>query len=374
MQNPLISIPALAQSADSVPLRATHSGTARFRERFHGDFAADYFRETTFGPIASSIGVGTYLGESSDADDAAYETAIRHAIESGVNVIDTAINYRGQRSECSVGAALQQLFAGGKATRQELIVCSKGGYIPLDRAAPASRTAYQAYVQREFIDSEILRPEDIVAGGHSLAPRFLRYCLAKSRQNLGLRAIDIYYVHNPGQQLGSVTAEELLQRMRSAFTVLEEAASRGDIGVYGVATWDELRTPPGSPNHVSLEALVAIAQELAGDRHHFRAVQVPTNLGMLEAIRTPTQSIRGELSTLSDAAAEFGLTLVASATLLQGKLATGLPQLLHDHFPACTTDAQRAIAFARSLPGITTSLVGMKRSAHVDENLAAARS
>jgi aryl-alcohol dehydrogenase-like predicted oxidoreductase len=42
---------------------------------------------------------------------------------------------------------------------------------------------------------------------------------------------------------------------------------------------------------------------------------------------------------------------------------------LVDAFASLETDAQRAIAFARSIPGVTTALVGMKRVEHVDENL-----
>ncbi|MBI3330901.1 MAG: hypothetical protein HYZ96_02170 [Candidatus Omnitrophica bacterium] len=41
--------------------------------------------------------------------------------------------------------------------------------------------------------------------------------------------------------------------------------------------------------------------------------------------------------------------------------------------PGCQTDAQRAIQFARSTPGITTALTGMKRTAHVEDNLMLAR-
>ena len=233
----------LTPSVDPPVLRASAEGTAGFRRRFADQTSPDFHRPTTFGLTVSSIGLGTYLGEATDANDAAYEAAVGHAIALGINLIDTAINYRNQQSERAVGAALQQVIASGAATRQELVVCSKGGYIPLDRNPPATRDEYREYVKREFLDQQILRADEIVAGGHSLAPRFLRYCLAKSRQNLGLRTIDTYYLHNPEQQLGSVPQDEFLQRIRGAFAMLEEAALRGEICVYGCATWDGLRVP-----------------------------------------------------------------------------------------------------------------------------------
>jgi aryl-alcohol dehydrogenase-like predicted oxidoreductase len=353
--------------------RATPEGTARFVERFAPRFTADFYRAVSLGVQVSSIGLGTYLGEASDTDDDAYATAARRAIAGGINLIDTAINYRCQRSERAVGAALQQVIQAGDATRGELVVCTKGGYIPLDQSAPRSREEYQAYVKREFIDPVILRPEEIVGGGHSLAPRFLRYCLAKSRQNLGLRTIDLFYLHNPEQQLGVIERDELYGRIELAFTALEEAADRGDISSYGIATWDGLRAAPDSPGHLSLERVFDAARRVGGAEHRFRAIQLPVNLAMSEAVRAQTQVLKGRSVTVVEAAAELGLTTIGSATLMQARLTSKLPAALHEHFPTLTTDAQRAIAFARTLDGVGASLVGMKSVAHVDENLASAR-
>jgi aryl-alcohol dehydrogenase-like predicted oxidoreductase len=197
----------------------------------------------------------------------------------------------------------------------------------------------------------------------------LKYCVASSRQNLGVRTIDVYYLHNPGQQLATVASDELRQRLRAAFVAMEECVSRGDIGVYGVATWDELRVPPDSPRHLSLEGLVDLAKEVAGEGHHFRAVQLPINLAMQEAIRVPTQLLDGNLVPALSAASGLGLTVIASASLMQSRLAAGLPEPVREAFPNCITDAQRAIAFTRSVPGVTTALVGMKNAEHVDENI-----
>ena len=357
---------------DLQPLHATASGTARYQKRFESLFRPDHFREA-FGIHVSSIGIGTYLGDSTDEVDAAYRTAVQSAIESGINVLDTAINYRCQRSERACGSAIRQAVAAGRIHRDELVVCSKAGYVPLDTVPPDSRESYQAYVKREFLDTEIIRRDELVAGGHCFGSRFLRFCLAKSRQNLGLRTIDVYYLHNPEQQAAALGHEIFLARVREAFATLEESASRGEIGAYGCATWDGLRTPRGAKGHIELEMLVAVAREIAGDQHHFRAVQLPINLAMPEAVREPTQSVDGRLVTAVDAAAALGLVVVASATLMQSRLASNLPPALAEHFPALSTDAQRALAFTRSLPGVATALVGMKRVDHVEENLAAAR-
>lgn len=364
---------AVDAATDAAPSpRATDAGTLRYRHRFAAHFAADFFRPTPLGVTVASVGIGTYLGEPSASDDDAYAAAIEHAARSGINLVDTALNYRGQRSERAAGAAVRNLTASGDVSRAELVVCSKGGYIPLGAQPPASRDEYRAYVKREFVDTEILRPTEIVGGGHSLAPRFIRFCLAKSRQNLGVRCIDVYYLHNPEQQASAVSHDELMTRIRSAFVILEDAATRGEIGAYGCATWNGLRSSPDAPEHLELEALVALARDVGGNDHHFRAVQMPISLAMPEALRAPTQSVRGQMLPAAEAAAALDLMVVGSATLMQGKLTSGLPAAVADAFPSLENDAQRAIAFARSAPGVTTALVGMKRVEHVDENLRAA--
>jgi aryl-alcohol dehydrogenase-like predicted oxidoreductase len=358
---------------DPATLRATIGGTARYARRFERLFVPGFHRQTTFGLSVSSLGIGTYLGECDDREDGAYTRSVLHAIDSGVNLIDTAINYRCQRSELAVGAAIQEAISRGEVARESLMVCTKGGYVPLDHEAPKNREAYQGYVQREFIDRGIFAADDLVAGGHCLAPRFLLYCIAKSRQNLGLRTIDVYYLHNPEQQLSVIGRKQVQARLRTAFTSLEEAAGRGDIGVYGCATWNGLRVPPEARGHLSLEELVGLARDVAGDRHHFRAVQLPINLAMPEAVRAETQTLRDHLVTPLEAARELGLTVIGSASLMQAKLASGLPEPMRELFPHCETDAQRAIEFTRTMAGVTTALVGTREPRHFDENLGCAR-
>jgi aryl-alcohol dehydrogenase-like predicted oxidoreductase len=119
----------------------------------------------------SSIGIGTYLGGDDEASDRAYTKAIAHAVGLGANVIDTAINYRFQRSERAVGAALKRLFSSGQSSRDELIIATKGGFIPFEEHAPKSQEEMQSYVEENFIRPGVLFREDIVAGCHSLKPR-----------------------------------------------------------------------------------------------------------------------------------------------------------------------------------------------------------
>jgi aryl-alcohol dehydrogenase-like predicted oxidoreductase len=357
--------------ADS-PARASVTGTERLAARFAAERIPDFYRHAAGGILASSIGIGTYLGEPDDADDRRYEEALRAAVSAGLNVVDTAINYRCQRSERVVGRALAALFDDRVARRDEVIVCSKGGYIPLDGSPPASRDEYNALIEREYFARGVMRPEDVVGGGHCMAPGYLADQVARSRANLGLETIDVYYLHNPEQQVASIGRELFQRRLVRAFEALESRVDAGDIAAYGCATWNGLRVDPGSRESLSLEELVGAAREVAGDAHHFQYVQLPVNLAMSEALRTPTQRVGTRERTALEAASELGLVVVASASLMQSALARSLPTAVRDALPRYDTDAQRALAFVRGVPGITTALVGMRGAKHVAENLAIA--
>lgn len=348
--------------------QATTPGTRRFAER--APARDDDFRRVLPRKLAvSALGLGTYLGDCTDEDDAAYAAVVHAALAAGVNLFDTAINYRCQRSERALGRALVEAVASGEVRRDEVVVCSKGGYVPLDGAPPASRAEYDAYLEREFYAPGILERDALVRGGHSIAPRFLAHQLDRSRENLGLRAIDVYHLHNPEEQLLAVDRPTFLARVRDAFALLEERAVSGDIAGYGCATWTGFRVTPDHRQHLALAELVALARDVGGTAHHFRAVQLPVSLAMPEAARLPTQRLGRRLVPLLEAADALGVGVIGSAPLLQGKLASGMPVEMHAHFPGCTTDAQRAIRFASSLPGVSAVLAGMRSPAHLHENV-----
>jgi aryl-alcohol dehydrogenase-like predicted oxidoreductase len=348
---------------------ATPEGTATYRDRTAGDLPAEHFRELD-GLAVSSIGLGTYLGDEDDETDRRYGQAIVHAVNLGCNVFDTAINYRAQRSERVLGQALLLLEREGGFPREQIVVCTKGGYVPFDGGVPADPAGW---IADTYIRTGILRPEELVGGAHAMSPRYLDDQVARSLRNLGVAAIDLYYLHNPETQLSRVPRPEFLVRFRAAVEALERQVASGRIGRWGIATWNGFRRPPSARDHLSLEELVGAAVEVAGPGHHLKAIQLPYNLGMPEAHAAQTQRLGGEPLTVTEAAARLGVAVVASAAILQGQLARPLPQPLADAFPGLDTSAQRALQFARSTPGVTTALVGMSQTAHVAENLAVAR-
>lgn len=346
---------------------ATAEATAAYRARVAPKAADGHFRSWS-GLTLSSVGLGTCRG-GEDADGAYHEATVR-AVESGLNVVDSAANTRHQRS---VGSALYSLISRGAVDRRELVVTAKAGFIPTDGVAAAD---WDAHLRDTYVKPGLCAEREIVADtraagppvAHCLAPRFLSAQLDRSRANLGVATIDVYCIHNPEVQLGAVDRPTFLGRMRAAFQMLEAAVGEGKIRCYGTATWSGYRQPATARDSLSLAELERIAREIAGDRHHFRAVQAPYNLGMTEAFTLPNQTVSGEAMSLIDAAERLGIYVMTSASIHQGQLARNLPPVIGQFLPGLETDAQRALQFVRSTPGVGTALVGMKQPAHVDEN------
>jgi aryl-alcohol dehydrogenase-like predicted oxidoreductase len=350
-----------------MPGHATTAGTDRYRKRFESKFPG-HFREFQ-GLWLSSIGAGTYLGEPTAACDAQYVETISKAIESGINVIDTAVNYRHQRSERSIGEALKSQVAAGKVQRDEVLICTKGGFLTFDGNEPDDPAEY---FHRTFIETEILRPEEVVAGCHVMSPRYLENQIEVSRQNLGVETIDVYYLHNPETQAGNVAREEFHRRIHASFSALEMAVADGKIRIYGTATWNAYRVGQDSRDQLSLPDLLKIAEAVGGKDHHFRAIQLPYNLAMPEALSAHTQRVDGKGTPVLQVARTHGMLVFASASLLQQKLTQDLPPETHGWFPGLQKDSQRALQFVRSTPGIVSALVGMSKSEHLTENLGTA--
>jgi aryl-alcohol dehydrogenase-like predicted oxidoreductase len=357
------------------PGHATSEGTARYRDRFPQLRDPGHFRRPKHVPGVeelwlSSIGLGTYLGEPDDAADANYVEAISTALRSGINVLDTAINYRHQRSERNIGAALEQQIESGELRRDEILVCTKAGYLSFDGNLPVDPRAYFIH---EYVESGILDPKQVVGGMHCMAPAYLENQIERSKRNLGLGTIDVFYLHNPESQLAEVSRDVFRQRLREAFAILEILVKAGSLRHYGVATWSAFRLPESSRDYISLAETVELAREVGGDQHHFRFVQLPFSLAMPEAYALANQTVADQSSrkqkrSLLSAATQLGLAIFGSATLQQGRLTQGLPDFV-GRILGLHSDSENAIQFSRSAPGITTSLVGMGHKERVPANL-----
>ena len=346
---------------------ATRSATRAYRDRFYERFARTYFRRFA-DCLVSSVGIGTYLGDATDDADRRYHEAVVDALESGINVVDTAVNYRHQRSERVVGRAI----ADADVDREAIMLSTKGGFVPFNGERPRDAAAF---IESEYLDTGVVDADDLVMG-NAITPDFLEWSLERSLSNLGLDTVDLYYVHNPEAQLARFDRKTAYDRLEDVFTRLEERAAAGDLRHYGVATWEAFRVPPDHKKHLSLPEVVARARA-AADRArttgtHFRAVQLPFNVHMADAFTLAAHESAGGPRSALSFAREAGLDIFTSASILQGDLADAgeMPEAVEAKL-AGDTPAQRAINFARSAPGVTSALVGTGSPEHVAENVGA---
>ncbi len=321
-----------------IPGHATPQGTAAYASRF----PAPFYRKSQ-GLTVSTLGIGSYLGQMDEASDAGYTEAMAAAVAGGINFIDTSLNYRHQRSERSIGKAIHDV------PRDRIVVCTKAGFLT-----------------PEAVPSDKMTSEDVVQHMHCMTPDFLEDQLDRSRANLGIDSVDVFYLHNPETQLDHLEEDEFYHRVGEAFARLERLAKDGRIQYYGVATWSGLRQSEGG---LSLLRMHDLAYELSGDEHRFRFIQLPFNLAMTEALSQRDEDGRN----LLDHAKTLGIGVIARASILQARLARNIPPVIGERLTGLATDAQRAIQFTRSTPGITTALVGMGRAEHVRENLGIAQ-
>jgi aryl-alcohol dehydrogenase-like predicted oxidoreductase len=338
---------------------ATPEGTKRFAKRLGKKANPEFYTEIE-GLTLSTLGIGTYLGESDENDDQLLSLALKESILGGINVIDTAANYRDQRSERVIGQVLKELIEADKIQRDEIFVSTKGGFIPFDGVTPSDPSAY---FRDRFIKTKILTPQDVVAGCHSLAPTYINDQFEQSRRNLGLETIDLYFLHNPETQLEEYSHGELIHRLHRAFVVLETKVKAGQLKFSGTATWNAYRVPETSRELLNLSEVVDAASD-HGAAKSFKFIQLPFNLALPEALTLKNQKGKCVLAK----ALELGLHVMTSASIMQAKILGKLPKQL-DFLAPGEPDAIKALNYARSSPGVDIALCGMKRLEHVHENL-----
>ncbi|AAC06627.1 aldo/keto reductase [Aquifex aeolicus] len=307
----------------------------------------------------SEMGVGTYLGELDEETDRGYYETIKKAVELGINVVDTAINYRYMKSERVVGKVLQEV------EREKVIVSTKGGYIPYD---VESGEDPKEYFEKNFLKTGIIDLSEMTPQGHYLGREFINWCFNKSLENMKTDYIDVYFLHNPEEQLLYVDRNRFNKKVAECFELLEEKVSEGKLKFYGFATWHGFRLTPSSRQYLSLLEILDIAKSVAGENHHFKFIQLPYNLGMPEAFTLKNQQVSGKTLSTLEAAQELGVYTYISATIYQGNVIGRVPERLKEFF-GLENDVHVAIQFVRSTPGVGTFLIGMSKTQHLLENI-----
>ena len=311
----------------------------------------------------SNVGIGTYLGNPDSDTDNIVKNAVKKSVLAGMNVIDTAINYRAQKAERSVGQAISELVNENKISRDEIFISTKNGYVTNDGDIQED---LMQYIIRELGKPGIVKEGDISSGYHCMTIPYLEDQLNRSLKNLQLECIDLIYLHNAVEGNLEMPKETFLQKLKDVFEFYEQKRKDGKIRFYGMATWDCFRVAEDHKMFLSLEKVIEIAKSVGGDDHGFRFIQLPYNLHFDQAFMQKNQLVDGKSASILDSAKQLNVGVFTSVPLMQGKLldwAKDKPAF------SAVSPSVGLLQFIRSTPGVLAPLVGQKSDEHVTENL-----
>lgn len=343
-----------------IPGNATPQGTKNFVKKSVSN-EKNYYNFQ--GLTLSNVGIGTYLGNPDAQTDELVKNAVTKSIESGINVVDTAINYRAQKAERSVGRALSELIDNQKINRDEIFVCTKNGYVTNDADVNAD---FWTYVKNEYVQKGVIKEGDISSGYHCMTIPYLEDQLNRSLNNLNLECIDLMYLHNAVEgQLNDIPRDQFLKKLKDVFDFYESKRKEGLVQFYGMATWECFRVPRNNPQYFSLTEILELAKESGGAEHGLRFIQLPYNLYLDQALMLKNQPNHEKDISLLESAQANEIGVFTSVPFMQGKLlAPGVLPEFGELDPSL-----RALQFIRSTPGVLAPLVGQKSESHVQENL-----
>ena len=339
---------------------ATLNGTKRFAQN-SGINQANFNKFQSL--FLSNVGIGTYLGDADLRTDQLVTSAVKQSILSGINVVDTAINYRAQKAERSVGKALLELIEEKKTSRDEIFISSKNGYVTNDADV---KLGFWEYVKEEYSQKGVIKEGDVTSGYHCMTPTYLSDQLDRSLKNLEIECLDLMYLHNAVEgQIKDISKEQFLENLKSIFELYEQKRDEGKIKFYGMATWECFRVPSNNPQYLSLEDTVTMARKIGGENHGFRFIQLPYNMHYDQALLAKNQVLENQNVSVLESAAKLGIGVFTSVPFMQGRLlAPGVMPDFNNLKPSI-----RALQFIRSSPGVLAPLVGQKSPEHVSENL-----
>ena len=289
---------------------------------------------TGFG--AWAIGGGDWAFAWGDQDDTASVAAIRHAVESGINWIDTAAVYGLGHSEEVVAAAL-----AGLPEADRPYVFTKGGLVwdPADRSVTPRRAG---------------------------APASIRAEVEASLRRLRAERIDLYQMHWPAQD--GTPLEEYWQ----VFTDLKRegkirAAGLSNHGIYQLEAAEEIGTVDAIQPPFNLIHRDAADDVLLWAREHEAGAIVysPMASGLLTGAFTAVRAAALKPGDWRAGHPDFTEPAL-SANLA---LAAALRPVAERHGVA---PAAVAVAWTLAFPGVTGAIVGARGPRQVDGWLPAA--
>lgn len=360
-----------------IPGHATSAATKLYTQTFGKACAPGHYSDFLNWHLQlSSLGMGTFPGPADPATDEAYANIIERGLLNGINVIDTAAHYRYCRSPSAVGEGLRRAFAKG-VKREQVFLISKGGFLGFRDGPPEN---FERWFETEIVAKKLGTRADL-SKAHLMSPQHIQFQLEFSRHAMGVETLDAFLIDQPEVHIPAIGKQELNKKLEKAFIVLEQAVAERKLRCYGISTFEGLRVEtdhalfqPITSMQGHAEKAARVVQQREDAKHHFKIIELPFNQVMLEGFtRFSHATGQGNIGSTIQAAFQLKVYVIASHTLLKGHLARQSTETVARTLSDLPNDAQRALQFNRSTPGLGTSLVGISSEAHLDDMLAVAR-
>ena len=254
-------------------------------------------------------------------------TTVRHALASGINMLDTAPFYANGRSETRVGLALRGV------PREQFILSTKVGWLP-----DVDKIGMQGAGRRSYTRDDVLRSIDA------------------SLKRLGIDHIDIAHVHDPenGDYRKTIADE--------AYPTLVELKRQGVIRAIG-AGLNQTAYLADYVEHMPLDCAILAGRytllEQAPAREAFPAVQRKSI-----AIFAAGVFNGGILAIGAVSGVRYQYTVAPEPIL---RLTRMIEAVCARHDVSMRAAAAQ---FAAAHPAVTTLILGMESPSEIDENLA----
>jgi aryl-alcohol dehydrogenase-like predicted oxidoreductase len=293
--------------------------------------------------MVSQVGFGGYRV---DVSQETHQQALRHALCSGINLVDTSSNYADGGSEELVGKVVAELVAAGELARESVVIVSKVGYVQGSNLeiVRARKKAGNPFANVVELERGLM---------HCIHPQFVADQLSRSLERLNMETIDGYLLHNPeyylkwahkARQPLAQVRQEYYRRIEAAFAFLADEVTQGRIRWYGISS-NTFPVPADDPEFTSLEKVWQIAESIQTERgsvHHFRIVQLPMNLFETGGATEKNQS-HGR--SVLDFAQEKELAVLINRPLnaIVNKALVRLADVLYPNYPATAEEVSTAV-------------------------------
>lgn len=237
----------------------------------------------------------------------AHLDALRHALLSGVNFIDTSTNYSDGNSEILIGDVLSELENSTDFRRGDFVLASKAGYIQGKNLETVRRRELSGDPYPEITNCS----SDLK---HCIHPGFLKDQITESISRMKCGYLDVFFLHNPEYFLMYSTERDLSKlrkeyygRLRASFEHLEEEIKAGRIRSYGISS-NTFGYQSFHRNFTSLEEILKISPNGKNDRG-VAAIQLPLNLKEKEGLTLINQAENGKSAIKLAAKAGLGIVI-----------------------------------------------------------------